>query len=180
MKKWIHWEFVFGKTLKKDTKISLGEIQSAFQGDQPPIGRSRKLGFQREFYVPVFQRNGDSTCLRPKRNWDSTGKFPKGTEIPLPCVQKELRFHLPTSKKNFYSTCPPPKSTETPTTHVPKSKKSSLQLAELSRTLVQCQNPPKTFWVATRVLLFCCPRKKKVFFFLRKIKLLLLILTHIS
>jgi len=161
-------ENVFLEKPSRKTTKSVWEIQSAFQGDQPPIGRSRKLGFQREFYVPVFQRNGDSTCLRPKRNWDSTGKFPKGTEIPLPCVQKELRFHLPTSKKNFYSTCPPPKSTETPTTRAPKRKKSSLQLAEPSPTLVQCQNPPKTFWVATRVLLFCCPRKKRFSFSYKK------------
>lgn len=177
---------------KKKRKNAQERHQNQFgRSNQPPIGRSRKLGFQREFHVPAFQRNCDSTCLRPKRteialscaqkerrfhfaasklNWDSTGKFPKVTEIALPCVQKELRFHLPTSKKNFYSTCPPPKSTETPTTHVPKRKKSSLQLGEPSPTLVKCQNPQKTFWVATRVLLFFCPRKKRFSFSFKKKK----------
>jgi hypothetical protein len=163
MKKWIHREFVFGKTLKKDNKISLGDPISlsrrsaAYWQEQETWVPARIpracVPNERRFHVPASKKNWDSMCLRPKR-----------TEIPLPCVQKELRFHLPTSKKNFYSTCPPPKSTETPTTHVPRRKKSSLQLAEPSPTLVQCQNPPKTFWVATRVLLFCCPRKKGFLF----------------
>lgn len=177
---------------KKKRKNAQERHQNQFgRSNQPPIGRSRKLGFQREFHVPAFQRNCDSTCLRPKRteialscaqkerrfhfaasklNWDSTGKFPKVTEIALPCVQKELRFHLPTSKKNFYSTCPPPKSTETPTTHVPKRKKSSLQLGEPSPTLVKCQNPQKTFLGCYSCFVVFLPQKKKVFFFLQKKK----------
>ncbi len=159
--------FIWKKPSRKTPK-SVWEIQSAFRGDQPPIGRSRKLGSQREFHVSALQRNWDSTCLRPKRteipracvqkerrfhvrvpkrNGDSTSLRPKWTKILLASSQKELRFHLPTSKKNFYSTCPPPKSTETPTTHVPKRKKGGLQLGEPLPTLVQCQNPPKRNFV---------------------------------
>jgi hypothetical protein len=171
---WKNWknEFIGKFYLEKPsrkTPKSVWEIQSAFQGDQPPIGRSRKLGSQREFHVSALQRNWDSTCLRPKRteipracvqkdlrfhvpvpkrNGDSTSLRPKWTEILLASSQKELRFHLPTSKKNFYSTCPPPKSTGTPTTHVRKRKKSSQLFGLL---LVFCS--------------FAAPEKKKGFLF---------------
>jgi len=169
MKKWIHWEFVFGKTLKKDTKISLGEIQSAFQGDQPPIGRSRKLGFQREFYVPVFQRNGDSTCLRPKR-----------TEIPLASSQKELRFHFPASKKNWDSTCPRPKRTSIPLARLQKALKLQLPMSQKAKKVVfnwlnchvhwySAKTPQKLFGL---LLVFCCfaaPEKKRFSFSYEKL-----------
>lgn len=158
MKKWIHWEILFGKTLKKDTKISLGDPISlsrrsaAYWQEQETWVPARIPGAcvpkALRFHVPASKKNWDPrACVQkerrfhlpvPKRNGDSTSLRPKWTEILLASSQKELRFYLPTSKKKFYSTCPPPKT------------------------------PQKLFGL---LLMFCCfaAPEKKVFFFLRKL-----------
>jgi hypothetical protein len=102
MKKWIH--------RGKKRKNAQERHQNHFgRSNQPPIGRSRKLGFQRGFHVPAS-----------KKNWDSTFLYPKGTEIPLRCVQTELRFYWQVPKSNWDCTALRPKRTEIPLAHVQK------------------------------------------------------------